>query len=241
MSAEITVTFHGRLRTVPPGIPVREAFDEKLERNIVAARVNGKLVDLSRPIERDAAIEAVAAESGEGLDVLRHSTAHLMAQAVQSLYPETQVTIGPTIEDGFYYDFAPPRPFTVDDLPKIEQKMRELAKADLKVERSEVPRADAIETFERMGEHYKVEIIKAIPEGEAVSIYKQGDWMDLCRGPHVPSTRYIRAFKLTSVAGAYWRGDEHNAILSRIYGTAFANKEELEQHLAMLELARQRD
>ena len=147
-----------------------------------------------------------------------------MAQAVQSLFPGTQVTIGPTIEDGFFYDFAPPHPFTVEDLPKIEQKMRELAKADLKVERSEVPRAEAIATFARMGEHYKVEILKDIPE-ESVSIYRQGDWMDLCRGPHVPSTRYIRAFKLTGVAGAYWRGDEHNAMLSRIYGTGFASKE----------------
>jgi threonyl-tRNA synthetase len=151
------------------------------------------------------------------------------------------VTIGPTIEDGFFYDFAPPHPFTLEDLPKIEQKMRELAKADLKVERVEVPRAEAIETFERMGEHYKVEILRGIPEGEQVSIYKQGDWMDLCRGPHVPSTRYIRAFKLTGVAGAYWRGDEHNAMLSRIYGTSFATKEALEEHLKMLELARTRD
>ncbi|HEY1850085.1 MAG TPA: threonine--tRNA ligase, partial [Candidatus Binataceae bacterium] len=176
-----------------------------------------------------------------GVEIIRHSTAHLMAQAVQTLFPGTQVTIGPTIEDGFFYDFAPPHPFTLEDLPKIEQKMRELAKADLKVERIEVPRADAIETFERMGEHYKVEILRGIPEGEQVSIYKQGDWMDLCRGPHVPSTRYIRAFKLTGVAGAYWRGDEHNAMLSRIYGTSFATKEALEEHLKMLELARTRD
>jgi threonyl-tRNA synthetase len=241
MSAEITITLNGSPRSVPAGIRVREALDGKATKDIIAARVNGRLVDLNRALDSDATIEPVAADSPAGLDILRHSTAHLMAQAVQALYPGTQVTIGPTIEDGFFYDFAPPRPFTAEDLPKIEQKMRELSKADLKVERTEVPRADAIATFERMGEHYKVEIIKAIPEGETVSIYRQGDWMDLCRGPHVPSTRYIRAFKLTSVAGAYWRGDEHNAMLSRIYGTSFASKEALEEHLKMLELARQRD
>jgi threonyl-tRNA synthetase len=160
--------------------------------------------------------------------------------AVQTLYPGTQVTIGPVIEDGFFYDFAPPTPFTLEDLPKIEAKMRELAKADLKVERSEVAREDAIAAFTEMGEKYKVEIIQGIAD-DHVSIYKQGEWMDLCRGPHVPSTRYIRAFKLTSVAGAYWRGDEHNAMLSRIYGTAFASKEALEEHLKLIELARARD
>jgi threonyl-tRNA synthetase len=240
MSAEITVTFDGRVRAVVRGTRVRDAFDGKLARDIVAARVNGKLVDLSSSLEQDATIEPVPADSPDGLDVLRHSTAHLMAQAVQTLYSGTQVTIGPTIEDGFFYDFATPRPFTVDDLPKIEQKMRELAKADLKVERVELPREEAISTFERLGEKYKVEIILGITE-DCVSIYRQGDWMDLCRGPHVPSTRYLRAFKLTSVAGAYWRGDEHNAMLSRIYGTAFSSKEALEEHLAMMELARLRD
>ena len=240
MAAEITVTVNGASRTVPAGTRVREVFEGKAGRDVVAARVNGRLTDLSRPLEEDATVEIVAADSPDGIDIIRHSTAHLMAQAVQTLFPGTQVTIGPTIEDGFFYDFAPPHPFTVEDLPKIEQKMRELAKADLKVERIEVARTDAIATFERMGEHYKVEILKGIPE-ERVSIYKQGEWMDLCRGPHVPSTRYIRAFKLTSVAGAYWRGDEHNAMLSRIYGTSFARKEALEDHLKMLELARERD
>jgi threonyl-tRNA synthetase len=240
MAAEVTVTLDGSSKIVARGTRVREVLDGKVGRNVVAALVNGRLVDLSRPLDDDAVIELVEGDSPQGLEVLRHSTAHLMAQAVQTLFPGTQVTIGPTIEDGFFYDFAPPRPFTLDDLPKIEQKMRELAKADLKVERVEVPREEAIATFERMGEKYKVEILQGIPD-ERVSIYRQGDWMDLCRGPHVPSTRYLRAFKLTSVAGAYWRGDEHNAMLSRIYGTAFANKEELEQHLAMLELARQRD
>jgi threonyl-tRNA synthetase len=240
MAAEVTVILNGTSRTVRTGTRVREVLGGKAGRDIIAARVNGRLTDLSRLLEEDAAVEPVAADSPDGIDIIRHSTAHLMAQAVQVLFPGTQVTIGPTIDDGFFYDFAPPRPFTVEDLPKIEQKMRELSKADLKVERIEVPRADAIATFERMGEHYKVEILRGLAE-DRVSIYKQGDWMDLCRGPHVPSTRYIRAFKLTSVAGAYWRGDEHNAMLSRIYGTSFANQEALEDHLKMLELARQRD
>ncbi len=226
---------------MPRGTPVRDVLlDGNKRRDIVAARVNGKLVDLSRTLEEDATVEAVTADSPDGIDVLRHSTAHLMAMAVQELYPGTQVTIGPTIEDGFYYDFAPRTPFTVEDLPKIEAKMRELAKANHRVERLEVPRDDAIAKFRAMGEQYKVEILEGIPE-QVVSIYRQGEWMDLCRGPHVPSTGYIKAFKLLNVAGAYWRGDEHNAMLSRIYGTSFPSKEALEEHLKLLELARQRD
>jgi threonyl-tRNA synthetase len=241
MSAEISVTVDGATIRVPRGTRVRDVLKASDGgRDLVAANVNGKVVDLSRPLESDSTVEAVAADSPEGLEVIRHSTAHLMAMAVQKLYPGTQVTIGPVIEEGFYYDFAPKAPFTAEDLPKIEAKMKELAKADLKIERSEVPRADAIKTFDAMGEKYKVEIIEGIPD-DVVSIYRQGDWMDLCRGPHVPSTRYLRAFKLLSVAGAYWRGDERNAMLSRIYGTAFAGKEALDEHLKMLELARQRD
>lgn len=240
MSGQVTISLNGERRSVPRGITLAEALNGARGREIIAARINGKLVDLGAPVNDDAQIEPVRADSPEGLDVLRHSTAHLMAQAVQSLHPGTQVTIGPTIEDGFFYDFAPPAPFTVDDLPKIEAKMRELAKANLKVERFEVSRDEAIERFASMGEHYKVEILKGIPE-ERVSIYRQGDWMDLCRGPHVPATGYIRAFRLTSVAGAYWRGDERNAMLSRIYGTSFASKEALEEHLKLLELARLRD
>jgi threonyl-tRNA synthetase len=240
MSADLTIVANGQVRRVPAGTPAREVLDGKVGREVVAARVDGRLVDLYRPLDHDATVEPVAADSPEGIDILRHSTAHLMAQAVQSLFPGTEVTIGPTIPEGFYYDFAPRQPFTVDDLPRIEQKMRELAKADLRVERREVSKAEAIEIFAGMGEHYKVEILQGIPE-ETVSLYRQGDWMDLCRGPHVPSTRYLRAFKLTGVAGAYWRGDEHNAMLSRIYGTAFATKEALEEHLRLMELARQRD
>ncbi len=240
MSGEITVTLNGVARRAPRGIRVREVLDGLAGPKVVAARVNGALVDLSRTLEEDATVEPVVTDSKDGVDILRHSTAHLMAQAVQGLYPGTQVTIGPTIEDGFYYDFAPPRPFTLEDLPKIGARMGELAKADLKVERVEVAREEAIRQFERMGEHYKVEILKGIPD-DRVSIYRQGDWMDLCRGPHVPSTGYLGAFKLTGVAGAYWRGDERNAMLSRIYGTAFATKEALEEHLRLVELARSRD
>jgi len=240
MSSKITVTLNGESRVVPVGTIVRDVLNGIPSRDLVAARVNGKVVDLTRKLEHDASVEPVLADSPEGLEVIRHSTAHLMAMAVQSLYPGTQVTIGPVIEDGFFYDFAPATPFTLEDLPKIEAKMRELVKADHKIQRTEVSREDAIRKFAAMGEKYKVEIIQGIPD-DHVSIYSQGDWMDLCRGPHVPSTRYLKAFKLTSVAGAYWRGDEHNAMLSRIYGTAFAGKEALEEHLKLVELARQRD
>ncbi|MFZ0245296.1 threonine--tRNA ligase [Candidatus Binatus sp.] len=240
MSSQVTVTLNGESRVVPVGTIVRDVLDGIPSRELVAARVNGKVVDLTRKLEHVASVEPVLADSPEGLEVIRHSTAHLMAMAVQSLYPGTQVTIGPVIEDGFFYDFAPPAPFTVEDLPKIEAKMRELVKADHKIQRTEVSREDAIRRFSAMGEKYKVEIIQGIPD-DHVSIYSQGDWLDLCRGPHVPSTRYLKAFKLTSVAGAYWRGDEHNAMLSRIYGTAFAGKEALEEHLKLVELARQRD
>ena len=242
MSSQITVTVDGASRCIERGTRIRDVLLEgpRKIREIVAAKLDGKVVDLSLPLNDDAAIEPILTDSPEGVDVLRHSTAHLMAMAVQALYPGTEVTIGPVIEDGFFYDFAPKTPFTVDDLPKIEAKMKELAKADLRVYRSEMPRAEAIEKFRAMGEKYKVEIIEGIPEA-TVSIYSQGEWMDLCRGPHVPSTGYIKAFKLTSVAGAYWRGDEHNAMLSRIYGTSFATKDALEEHLKLVELAKQRD
>src|SRR5271167_4091817 len=240
MSSNVTVIVGGESQVVPVGTIVRDVLKNGIpSKDLVAARVDGKLVDLTRKLEHDAAVEPVLADSPEGLEVIRHSTAHLMAMAVQSLYPGTQVTIGPVIEDGFFYDFAPPAPFTVEDLPKIEAKMRELAKADHKIIRTEVPREEAVKKFAAMGEKYKVEIINEAED--PISIYSQGDWMDLCRGPHVPSTRYLKAFKLTSVAGAYWRGDEHNAMLSRIYGTAFASKEALEEHLKLVELARQRD
>ena len=233
MSSQVTVTVNGEARVVPHGTVVREVLSATPSRDLVAARIDGKVVDLTRKIDHDATVEPVVADSPTGLEVIRHSTAHLMAMAVQALYPGTEVTIGPVIEDGFFYDFAPRTPFTVDDLPKIEARMKEFAKADLRVYRSMMPKAEAIEKFRALGEKYKVEIIEGIAD-DPVSIYSQGDWMDLCRGPHVPSTGYIKAFKLTSVAGAYWRGDEHNAMLSRIYGTSFPNKEALEEHLKMV-------
>ncbi len=209
-------------------------------RRIVAAAVDGAAVDLARPVTEDCAVEWIPLDSAEGIDILRHSTAHLMAQAVQSLFPGTQVTIGPTTQDGFYYDFKRDKPFTPEEIEKIEERMGELAGQDLSIAREELSKAEAIELFRGMGEDYKVEILSAIPE-ETVSLYRQGDWVDLCRGPHLPSTGFIQAFKLTSVAGAYWRGDERNEMLQRIYGTAFPSRKQLKQHLALLEEARKRD
>jgi len=191
-----------------------------LARAALAGKVDGRLVDTSFRIERDAALSIVTDRDAEGLEVLRHSTAHLLAQAVKQLFPEAQVTIGPVIEDGFYYDFAYARAFTPEDLAAIETRMRELAQADLAVTRREMSRDAAVEFFRGQGEHYKAEIIAGIPAGETISLYGQGDWVDLCRGPHVPSTGKLRVFKLMKVAGAYWRGDSRNAMLQRIYGTA---------------------
>jgi threonyl-tRNA synthetase len=191
-------------------------------------------------LEKDCALELVSPDSAEGLDILRHSTAHLMAQAVQSLFPGTQVTIGPTIEDGFYYDFKRSEAFSQDELEQIEKRMQELTRANVTITREEMPRAQAIEMFRKMGEDYKVEILEGIPD-ETVSLYRQGNWVDLCRGPHVPSTGAIKAFKLTGVAGAYWRGNEQNEMLQRIYGTSWPSKEALKEHLRLLEEAKKRD
>src|SRR5881409_863609 len=202
--------------------------------DIIAAKVDGRPVDLNRPVEQDCFLEWISIDSPDGLDVLRHSTAHLMAQAVQSLFPGTQVTIGPTIEDGFYYDFKRDASFTPEELRKIEDRMRELARSNLKVTREEMPRQKAIQLFRKLGEEYKVAILEEIPD-ETVSLYRQGDWVDLCRGPHVPSTGVIRAFKLMSVAGAYWRGDERNEMLQRIYGTSWPTEEALREYLRLLE------
>jgi len=235
--------------TLPDGKPVEVHRGTKLadlaaslglNGAIIAAKLDGHSVDLDRVLDNDCAVEWISSDSPDGLDILRHSTAHLMAQAVQSLFPGTQVTIGPTIEDGFYYDFKRDQPFTAEELQKIEMRMAEIAKSDLKVVREEMPKSQAIELFGKMGEDYKVAILKDIPE-ETVSLYRQGDWVDLCRGPHVPSTKALRAFKLTGVAGAYWRGDEKNEMLQRIYGTAWATKEALKEHLHRLEEAKKRD
>ena len=244
-TAEIRVSLEGSARSVTcaSGTSAGEALsrlDGKAAKKALAVRIDGKIFDLARPLEHDAAIAPVLAESLEGLDVLRHSTAHLLAQAVQELFPGTQVTIGPVIQDGFYYDFVRAEPFTPEDLERIEKKMREIVGRNLAVSRSELSKKDAVALFAEKGETYKVEIIEGIPD-PVVSLYSQGDWVDLCRGPHVPSTGKLGAFKLTSVAGAYWRGDERNAMLQRIYGTAWANQEDLKRHLELMEEAKRRD
>ncbi len=212
-----------------------------LAKAALAGKVDGSLVDTSFLIEGDATLAIVTGKDPEGLEVIRHSTAHLLAQAVQAVYPDAQVTIGPVIDNGFYYDFAFSRPFTPDDLEKFEAKMHELVKADLKVERRVMPRDVAVETFKKLGEHYKAEIIASIPANEDISLYGQGDWFDLCRGPHVPGTGKLGAFKLMKVAGAYWRGDSNNEMLQRIYGTAWGSEKDLKAYLTRLEEAEKRD
>jgi len=212
-----------------------------LAKAALAARVDGKLVDTSYLIDRDASLAIVTDKDPDGLEVIRHSTAHLLAQAVKELFPEAQVTIGPVIEDGFYYDFAFKRAFTPEDLAAIEKKMAELAQADEKVIRRVMPRDEAVKFFRNQGEIYKAEIIAGIPDKEEISLYGQGNWVDLCRGPHVPSTGKLKAFKLTKVAGAYWRGDSRNEMLQRIYGTAWPDKKQLEAYLHRLEEAEKRD
>ena len=231
----------GKIIEVTSGQKIQEvASSQGVDSNVIAAKIDGVAVDLDRALSQDCTLDWISLNSPEGLDILRHSTAHLMAQAVQDLFPGTQVTIGPTIEDGFYYDFKRDRSFTPEEIEKIEACMRDLAALNLKVTREEITRESAIEIFRRMGEEYKVEILGDIPE-ETVSLYRQGDWVDLCRGPHVPSTGAIRAFKLTSVAGAYWRGDEKNEMLQRIYGTSWPTEEALREHLRLLEEAKKRD
>ena len=212
-----------------------------LAKAALAGRVDGVLVDTSFLIESDVALAIVTDKDPAALEVIRHSTAHLLAQAVQSVYPSVQVTIGPVIDDGFFYDFAFERPFTPEDLVKFEAKMKELAKADLAVTRRVMPRDEAVAMFKGMGEHYKAEIIASIPANEDISLYGQGDWFDLCRGPHVPSTGKLKAFKLMKLAGAYWRGDSKNQMLQRVYGTAWRNEVELKDYLTRLEEAEKRD
>ncbi len=220
---------------------VAESIGPGLAKAAVAGKVGDKVVDTSHTLDADAALSIITSKDDEGLEVLRHSCAHLMAQAVQDLFPSAQVTIGPVIEDGFYYDFAYERPFTPEDLEKIEKRMNELAKEDLAVERSIMSRNDAVDLFRQMGEDYKVQILESIPSDEDLSFYRQGDFIDLCRGPHVPSTGKLKAFKLTKVAGAYWRGDSSNEMLQRIYGTCWADKKDLKDYLHRLEEAEKRD
>ena len=224
------------------GAEVASGIGERLARAALAVRCDGELRDLTRPIEVDARVEIVTADSDEGLELLRHDAAHVMAEAVQELYPDTQVTIGPAIDDGFYYDFARDQPFTPEDLERIEARMREIVERDERIEREVWERDAAIDFFEQAGEHYKAEIIRDLPVGETITLYRQGGFIDLCRGPHLPSTgRLGQAFKLMRVAGAYWRGDARNAMLHRIYGTAWARDKDLKAYLQRLEEAEKRD
>ena len=234
----------GSQRSFDHAVTVRDvaaSIGPGLAKAALAARVDGRMVDTSCVIESDAALEIITDKSADALEVIRHSTAHLLAQAVKQLFPSAQVTIGPVIDDGFYYDFAFERSFTPEDLAAIEKRMEELAAADLAVERSLMPRDEAVQFFRDMGEAYKAEIIASIPSNEDISLYRQGDFIDLCRGPHVPSTAKLRAFKLTKVAGAYWRGDSKNAMLQRIYGTAWTDPKALKAYLHRIEEAERRD
>src|SRR5450631_2279845 len=220
---------------------VAAAIGPGLAKAALAGKADGVLVDTSALIDHDVALSIVTDRDPEGLEIIRHSTAHLLANAVQDLFPDAQVTIGPVIEDGFYYDFAYKRPFSTEDLAAIEKRMAEIAAKDLPVRRRVLPRDAAVEHFKKIGEHYKAEIIASIPSNEPISLYGQGDWEDLCRGPHVPSTGKLKAFKLMKVAGAYWRGDSNNEMLQRIYGTAWANDKQLKEYLGRLEEAEKRD
>ena len=234
----------GSKREYPQPLTVAEvaaSIGAGLAKAALAGKVDGKLVDTSHRIDRDVQLAIVTEKDADGVEIIRHSTAHLLAYAVKELFPEAQVTIGPVIENGFYYDFAYKRPFTPEDLAAIEQRMAELAKKDFPITREEWERDKAVAFFKSIGEHYKAELIAAIPADQAIGLYREGDFIDLCRGPHVPSTGKLKAFKLMKVAGAYWRGDAKNEQLQRIYGTAWAKKDELDAYLHMLEEAEKRD
>ena len=244
--AEIHVTLpDGAQRSLlagATGADLAASIAKSLEKKAIALKLNGKVVDLSTSINADSAVEIVTPESEDAIELYRHDCAHVLAEAVQELYPGTQVTIGPAIENGFYYDFARDEPFTPDDLATIEAKMKQIIQRNEVFEREEWDRDEAIAFFEKKGEAYKAELIRDLPESETISVYRQGEWLDLCRGPHMPSTGKIgTAFKLMSIAGAYWRGDHRNAMLQRIYGTAWRTDKELKAHLTMLEEAEKRD
>ena len=243
--AKIKVSIHGHeKRSYPTSTSASDILKDiapQLFNEAVAVKVNGELRDRETPLVADAEVEAVTAASHDGHDVLLHSTSHLMAQAVKQLFPKVKVTIGPTIENRFYYDFDVDEPFTDEDLTKIEDRMKEIASEGLSIHRQELSRNDAMALFKKVGESYKVEILENISEDDTISAYSQGDFTDLCRGPHVPSTDFIKHFKLLNSAGAYWRGDENNKMLQRIYGTAFATRKQLKQYLNLLEEAKKRD
>ncbi|HAC59607.1 MAG TPA: threonine--tRNA ligase, partial [Rhodobiaceae bacterium] len=224
------------------GLAFAESIAKSLAKKALAIKIDGKMMDLSTVIDRDAIVEVVTPQTEDGLEILRHDCAHVMAEAVQELFPGTQVTIGPVIENGFYYDFARAEPFKAEDLEKIEAKMREIVDRNETITREVWSRDEAIAYFKKIGEHYKAEIIESIPAGEDVSVYRQGEWLDLCRGPHLPSTGKLgKAFKLTKLAGAYWRGDSRNEMLQRIYGTCWATEADLKAYLTMVEEAERRD
>ena len=234
----------GTRKQVPAGCTVREALTPeggRLDAKVLAAKINGEPMDLSRPLEQDATIEPLTFESAEGREVYRHSSTHIMAQAVKEVFPTAQLTIGPALDDGFYYDFAFDRPFTPEDLEKIEARAIEIMKRGLTVTRSELSKQDAIKFFQERGEGYKVELINSFDDASPISLYRQGEVVALCRGPHLPTTGYVGAFKLLSTGGAYWRGDERNPMLQRVYGTSFPTKKELDAHLAKLEEIKRRD
>ncbi|RME29448.1 MAG: threonine--tRNA ligase, partial [Deltaproteobacteria bacterium] len=245
MSQQVKVSLpHGQVVEVKKGTSLRDVAAECGMPDALVARVGGRLVDLSTPLESDAEVELLGPDTPEGLETLRHSAAHVMAGAVKELYPSAKVTIGPAVDDGvngFYYDFDFERGFNEQDLEKIAERMLQVIEKDLPFERQEVSREQARELFTEQGESYKLELLDAIDEGEKVSLYRHDGFVDLCRGPHLPSTGYIKAFKLMSVAGAYWRGDARNKMLARIYGNAFPSPEQLEQHLKRVEEARRRD
>ena len=224
------------------GFDIAKQISISLSKAAIAFKVNGKILDLSKTVEEDSEIQILTKENNEALDIIRHDCAHVMAEAVQLLFPGTQVTIGPSIENGFYYDFAREEPLTISDLPKIEKKMHEIINKGAKFTREVWSKDEAIKFFKSKGEEYKVELIEDLNKDEEITVYKQGEWLDLCRGPHMMSTKQIgKGFKLMKVAGAYWRGDSNNVMLTRIYGTAWRNEKELENHLLQIEEAEKRD
>ncbi|MBN1903128.1 threonine--tRNA ligase [Candidatus Sumerlaeota bacterium] len=242
---EIKITFpDGEGKTYKAGITPREIAEgigPRLAREALAAQIDGRFIDLDTPITEDATIQLLTFDSLKGRDIFRHSSSHIMAQAVLRLFPGAQLAIGPAIEDGFYYDIDFPKPISPEDLPRIEEEMEKIVKENLNFKREELSREEAIQLFEKQGNKYKVELVRELPEGDKISIYKQGEFFDLCRGPHIPSTKYLKAFKLTGLAGAYWRGDERREMLTRIYGASFTDAKELKKHLTLIEEAKKRD
>ena len=234
----------GSVKAFESGVTVEDvaaSISPSLKKQAVAGKVDGHVVDLNREIEKDATVKILTLKDEEGLEVYRHSTAHLMAQAIKRLYPDVKLGIGPVIEDGFYYDVDLPESLTPEDLPEIEREMQNIVKEDLPIERQVVSREEAIQLYEEVGDPYKLELIRELPDDAVITIYRQGEFFDLCRGPHLPSTGRIKAFKLLSIAGAYWRGDSDNQMLQRLYGTAWPKKSELDAYLKRLEEAKKRD